>query len=209
MSSAPPGSDMEHEFTLRFRLDPADNAGDVEDILERLGEAGCLDALVGVGAPGEIVLDFTRSATSLAQAIRIAIADVESAIPTAVLYSTEVTDNGAEEDTVLITKLALMESLMKELAAWMDENQLTYADAAEKLGVRPARVYEITRMNPENITIDALVDVLLRAGKSVRFGIENSTLQRYRLAGLMVDMPQGLPRVEGWDGMPSAGPETS
>lgn len=200
---------MEHEFTLRFRLDPADNAGDVEDILERLGEAGCLDALVGVGAPGEIVLDFTRSATSLAQAIRIAIADVESAIPTAVLYSTEVTDNGAEEDTVLITKLALMESLMKELAAWMDENQLTYADAAEKLGVRPARVYEITRMNPENITIDALVDVLLRAGKSVRFGIENSTLQRYRLAGLMVDMPQGLPRVEGWDGMPSAGPETS
>jgi len=165
---------MEHEFTLRFRLDPADNAGDVEDILERLGEAGCLDALVGVGAPGEIVLDFTRTATSLAQAIRIAVADVENAIPTAVLYSTEVPDNGEEEDTAPMAKLTLMESLMKEVTAWMDENQLTYAGAAEKLGVKPARVYEITRMNPENITIDSLVDILLRAGKSVLFQIEES-----------------------------------
>ena len=199
---------MEHEFTLRFRLDPADSASDVDDILERLGEAGCLDALVGIGTPGKIVLDFTRNATSLEQAIRIAVADVESALPTAVLHSKEVSHNRAEKDTVLIAKLALMESLMKKVSAWMDENQLTYADAAEKLGVKPARVYEITRMNPENITIDVLVDILLRAGKSVRFGIEDSTLQRYRLADLMVDMPQGLPRVEGWDGMPSAGPET-
>lgn len=200
---------MEHEFTLRFRLDPADNVGDVDDILERLGEAGCLDALVGVGAPGEIVLDFTRSATSLEQAIRIAVADVESAIPTAVLYSTEVPDNGEEEDTTVMAKLTLMESLMKEVTAWMDENQLTYAGAAEKLGVKPARVYEITRMNPENITVDSLVDILLRAGKSVRFGIEESTHQRYRMADLMADMPQGMPRVAGWDGMPSAGLETS
>lgn len=163
---------MEHEFTLRFRLDPADAASDVDDILERLGEAGCLDALVGVGASGKIVLDFTRSATSLAQAIRIAVADVESAIPAAVLYSTDVPDNGGEEDTALMEKMALMESLMKEVAAWMDENQLTSAGAAEKLGVKPARVYEIARMNPDNITIDGLIDILLRAGKSVRFGIE-------------------------------------
>lgn len=165
---------MEHEFTLRFRLDPADSNNDVDKILERLGEAGCLDALVGIGAPGKIVLDFTRSATSLAQAIRIAVADVESALPTAVLYSTEVPDNGEEEDTVLMAKLALMESLMKEVAAWMEGSQLTYAGAAEKIGVKPARLYEITRMNPENITIDSLVDILLRAGKSVRFWIEES-----------------------------------
>ncbi|WP_017454956.1 XRE family transcriptional regulator [Herbaspirillum rubrisubalbicans] len=200
---------MEHEFTLRFRLDPADRASDVDDILERLGEAGCLDALVGIGAPGKIVLDFTRTATSLAEAIRIAVADVESAIPSAVLYSTEVPDNGQEKDAVLMEKLALMESLMKEVAAWMDENQLTYAGAAEKLGMKPARVYEITRMNPENITIDSLVDILLRARKSVRFWIEESPPKRYRLADLMADMPQVLPRVEGWDGMSSAGMETS
>jgi len=200
---------MEHEFTLRFRLDPADSASDVDDILERLGEAGCLDALVGIGAPGKIVLDFTRTATSLAEAIRIAVVDVESAIPTAVLYSTEVPESGEEKDAVLMEKLALMESLMKEVTAWMEGNQLTYAGAAEKLWLKPARVYEITRMNPENITIDSLVDILLRAGKSVHFGIEESTHQRYRLADLMADMPQGMPRVAGWDSMPSAGLETS
>lgn len=174
MPLVPLGSNMEYEFTLRFRLDPADAASDVDDILERLGEVGCMDALVGIGAPGKIVLDFTRSATSLAEAIRIAIADVESAIPTAVLYSTEVPDNGEEEDTVLIAKLALMESLMKEVTAWMEGSQLTYAGAAEKIGVKPARVYEITRMNPENITIDSLVDILLRAGKRVLFRTEES-----------------------------------
>lgn len=165
---------MEYHFILRYLLDPAHATSNVDDILERLGEAGCLDALVGVGAPGKIVLDFTRTSTSLAQAIRIAVADVESAIPTAVLYSTEVPDNGEEKDAVLMAKLALMESLMKEVTAWMEGSQLTYAGAAEKLGVKPARVYEITRMNPENITIDSLVDILLRAGKSVLFRIEES-----------------------------------
>ncbi len=168
-----------------------------------------MDALVGIGAPRKIVLDFTRSATSLEQAIRIAVADVESAIPTAVLYSTEVPESEEEKDAVLMEKLALMESLMKEVAAWVDENQLTYAGAADKLGVKPARVYEITRMNPENITIDSLVDILLRAGKSVRFRIEESTRQRYRLADLTTDMTQVMPRIEGGDGMHSTGLETS
>lgn len=200
---------MEYHFILRYLLDPADAASDVDDILERLGEAGCLDALVGISAPGKIVLDFTRSATSLAQAIRIAVADVESAIPTAVLHSTEVPDNREEEDIALMAKLALMESLMKELAAWIDENQLTYAGAAEKLGVKPARVYEITRMNPENITIDSLVDILLRAGKNVRFEIEAPAGPRYKLAALKTEMPQGLPRVADGDDMPAAGLETS
>ena len=30
---------------------------------------------------------------------------------------------------------------------------------------------------------------------------------RYRLADLMAEMPQGLPRAEGWDEMPSVGLE--
>jgi len=92
-------------------------------------------------------------------------------MPTAVLYSKEVPDNGEEVDEVLMTRLAIMESLMTELTAWIEANQLTYAGAAEALRVKPARVFEITRMNPQNITIDSLVDTLLRAGTSVRFGI--------------------------------------
>ncbi|VVE49691.1 hypothetical protein PEP31012_04635 [Pandoraea eparura] len=200
---------MEHNFILRYLLDPADAASDVDDILERLGEAGCMDALVGIGAPGKIVLDFARSATSLEQAIRIAVADVERAIPTAVLYATEPEKIEEAVDVILMARLAIMESLMTELTAWIEANHLTYAGAAETLGVKPARVYEITRMNPQNITIDSLVDMLLRAGKSVRFGIEAPSHPHYKLAHLMTEMPQGLPRVDGWDDTPSAGLEKS
>lgn len=37
--------------------------------------------------------------------------------------------------------------------------------------------------------------------------VEAPTRPRYRLADLMAEMPQGLPRVEGWDEMPSLGLE--
>lgn len=33
--------------------------------------------------------------------------------------------------------------------------------------------------------------------------------ERYKLAGLMAEMPQGLPRVEGWEDMPAVGREVS
>ena len=36
---------------------------------------------------------------------------------------------------------------------------------------------------------------------------EAPTRPRYKLADLMAEMPQGLPRVEGWDEMPSVGLE--
>lgn len=42
---------MEYEFTLKFML-AADVA--VDEIVERLGVAGCDDALVGIGQPGRI-----------------------------------------------------------------------------------------------------------------------------------------------------------
>lgn len=37
--------------------------------------------------------------------------------------------------------------------------------------------------------------------------VEAPTRLRYRLADLMAEMPQGMPRVEGWDEMPSVGLE--
>jgi len=206
---------MEHDFTLRFKLDPADAVGDVNDILERLGEAGCLDALVGIGAPGKIALDFSRCATSLEQAIRSAIADVKTAIPTAELYSTEPVQGGEQADAILMKKLAVMESLMAELVNWVEVNQLTHAQAAQRLGTKTQRVDEVFKMNPRNFTIDSLVDMLLRAGKQVRFTgypeqmtVETPLRPQYKLAGLMAEMPQGLPRVDGWDDMPSVGLES-
>jgi predicted DNA-binding transcriptional regulator AlpA len=69
---------MEYEFELRFRL-PADGP-DANAVVERLGEAGCDDALVGIGQPGRIALKFTREAESAKRAIVSALEDVKKAI---------------------------------------------------------------------------------------------------------------------------------
>ncbi len=74
---------MEYEFTLKFRLDPADTNHD--EIVERLGAAGCTDALVGVGIAGHLGLAFVREAVSAEDAILSAINDVKMAIPRAKL----------------------------------------------------------------------------------------------------------------------------
>ncbi|WP_308142660.1 hypothetical protein [Burkholderia pseudomallei] len=78
---------MEHQFTLRFRLGPAD--GNRDDIIERLGAAGCTDALVGIGAAGHVSLAFSREAASLEKAIQEAIANVKAALPGAELIAVE------------------------------------------------------------------------------------------------------------------------
>jgi predicted DNA-binding transcriptional regulator AlpA len=74
---------MEYVFTLKYQL-AADDA-DFDAIVERLGEAGCDDALVGMGQPGRIALEFTREAESAEAALVSALANVRQAIPTAKL----------------------------------------------------------------------------------------------------------------------------
>ena len=37
--------------------------------------------------------------------------------------------------------------------------------------------------------------------------VEAPVRPRYKLAELMAEMPEGLPRAEGWEEMPSVGPE--
>ncbi len=39
--------------------------------------------------------------------------------------------------------------------------------------------------------------------------VEATTRPRYKLVDLMAEMPDGLPRVEGWDEMPSVGMESN
>ena len=73
----------EYEFTLKFRL-PADDA-DPGKFIEALAEAGCDDALVGIGQQGRIALDFTREAASAMEAIASAMQAVKRAIPGAEL----------------------------------------------------------------------------------------------------------------------------
>jgi predicted DNA-binding transcriptional regulator AlpA len=74
---------MEYEFTLKFKL-PTSEA-DTDAVMERLGEQGCTDALVGLGQSGYIGLDFVREAQSAEVALLSAIDDVKRALPAAVL----------------------------------------------------------------------------------------------------------------------------
>jgi len=52
---------LEYDFTLSFKLVASE--ADTDTLIERLGAAGCDDALVGIGQPGRIALNFTREAS--------------------------------------------------------------------------------------------------------------------------------------------------
>lgn len=78
---------MEHRFTLRFKLSASDAGHDA--IVERLGAAGCTDALVGIGVAGYVSLAFCREAASTAEAVHAATANVNAAIPGASLVAAE------------------------------------------------------------------------------------------------------------------------
>ena len=74
---------MEYTFTLNYAL-PADDC-DHEALVERLGTAGCTDALVGIGQQCRIALEFGREADSSTDAVISAMTDVKRAIPGASL----------------------------------------------------------------------------------------------------------------------------
>lgn len=87
----------DYSFTLKYRL--ADDDADHEEIVERLGEAGCTDALVGLGIAGRLALRFDREADNARNAIRTALEDVKSVLPTATLVE-------AHPDLVSATEVA-------------------------------------------------------------------------------------------------------
>lgn len=74
---------MEFTFKLNYQLSSEDADPDV--LVERLGDAGCDDALVGIGQPGRIALEFTREADDAFAALTSALADIKRVIPTAKL----------------------------------------------------------------------------------------------------------------------------
>jgi len=69
----------EYEFTLKFRL--PDPRSDPAGFIGALADAGCEDALVGIGQPGRIALDFAREADTALGAVVSAVHAVRQAIP--------------------------------------------------------------------------------------------------------------------------------
>lgn len=74
---------MEYVFTLKYRLN--EHEEDDQALLDLLFDAGCDDALPGIGQAGRLALEFTRDAESGARALETAIADVRNALDNAEL----------------------------------------------------------------------------------------------------------------------------
>jgi predicted XRE-type DNA-binding protein len=77
----------------------------------------------------------------------------------------------AEADQAISEKLAIKESLMTELAGWIDEKRLKQAEAADILGVTRPRVSDVINKKAIKFTIDALVDMLARTGKHIQLSV--------------------------------------
>ena len=74
---------MQYCFTLNYQL--ADSDADLDELINRLADAGCDDALIGIGLPGRMAIEFTRSARSAQAAMTSALSDVRRAMPLAKL----------------------------------------------------------------------------------------------------------------------------
>ena len=78
----------------------------------------------------------------------------------------------AETDAVISEKLAIKNSLMTELAGWIEPKHLKQAEAAIILGVTRPRVSDVINKKAIKFTIDALVDMLARTGKHVHLSVQ-------------------------------------
>jgi hypothetical protein len=85
------------EFTLKFALPNGELNSEI--YVDQLATSGCDDALIGIGQPGRIALQFSREASSANEAIISAIGDVKKAITDAQLTE-------ATPDLVGITDIA-------------------------------------------------------------------------------------------------------
>lgn len=78
----------------------------------------------------------------------------------------------ADSKRIISEKLAIKESLMSELAEWINEKKLKQIEAAQILGITRPRVSDVINKKSIKFTIDALVDMLARTGKHVQLSVQ-------------------------------------
>jgi predicted XRE-type DNA-binding protein len=88
-------------------------------------------------------------------------------------FETEEADRlKVQAEHIISTKIAIRESLMNEVANWIKSEVMTQAEAAQVLGVTRPRVSDIINKKWTKFTIDALIDLLARAGKQIQLNIK-------------------------------------
>ena len=78
----------------------------------------------------------------------------------------------SQSERIIADKLAIKEHLLTELAAWIQAKELTRSDAAVLFGVTEQRILDIISKQATHFTLDALVEMVLRTGRSVRLTIQ-------------------------------------
>jgi predicted XRE-type DNA-binding protein len=78
---------------------------------------------------------------------------------------------GKSESGLAAAKLMLKQQLLAELAAWMKENEVTESQAIRLLDVDSETVMDIIDGQDINLSVDVLIDALLRAGKRISVSI--------------------------------------
>lgn len=74
-----------------------------------------------------------------------------------------------ESQRIIAAKLAIKQEMMAEIARWIREKKLKQDEAAQILGVTRPRVSDVVNGKNQKFTVDALIDMLSRAGKAPRF----------------------------------------
>ena len=70
-----------------------------------------------------------------------------------------------------LMKLEIKKNLMKMLDQWIQENDLNHEQIANKLAVNMNVVADIVHQRFDKFTIDRLVDLILRTGKTLKWVI--------------------------------------
>jgi len=68
-------------------------------------------------------------------------------------------------------KIKIRDRLMSSISDWIQTKKLTQLQAATKLGISRPRVSDVINKKYEKFTIDALVEMLNKAGKTVTISI--------------------------------------
>jgi predicted XRE-type DNA-binding protein len=76
-----------------------------------------------------------------------------------------------QSQKAIAKKLAIKAQLMDTLAKWMVSEKLTQAKAATVLGISRPRVSDVIRHKNSNFTVDALIDMVVRTGRTVQISV--------------------------------------
>ena len=71
-------------------------------------------------------------------------------------------------------KLTIKSHLMMEIESYIKEKGMTQTQASELMGVSRPRISDVMRGRIDKFTIDALVDMLSRAGRKVAVTVEHA-----------------------------------